>query len=337
MPSSTAQSFFVNLQAALKDVFGVTVQKEEELNQSTAALALACLLQQYSHAPLFATQSQRLASFGTPLTGASPARPSPLELASAGFFHTGRGDEAVCGTCFLGLRDWQPSDIDAEAVHRRFTGAAPCLYLSTRRLLTSILPLARKGLLQAGGDTPDRCGTIVERLAFVARDMTSTSGCWPVQNARALGYTDDVIVLALWRLQDETSPPTLSIDPQATTDLLKAILRVQESGLEDEDLRVTEETSTVTASTETSEEEAEDEEEESELESADPETESPTEEVELEGLGRQLANLSAPQRPPCLAGLIRWWADTWLPSQQPQHQQQPLSVPPCVKVTLTSA
>ena len=142
----------------------------------------------------------------------SQRRPSAIELATAGFFHTGRADEAVCGACFLGLRDWQPCDVDAEAVHAKFaaaTGSSGCLFLITRRLLTSVLPLARKNLATSTPRSDTFAAEVVDRLAVIAQEMSvsdeadSSGGCWPVENARNLGYSDDLILLALWRLQTE--------------------------------------------------------------------------------------------------------------------------------------
>ena len=151
-----------------------------------------------------------------------------MELANAGFFHTGRADEAVCGACFLGLRDWQPCDIDAEAVHEKFatsTGSNGCLYLVTRRLLTSVLPLARKRLAVPITRSDKIASEVIDRLAVIAREMDvcekagKSSGCWPVENARNLGYSDDLILLALWRLQTESNAENhkaWTIDPQVS-------------------------------------------------------------------------------------------------------------------------
>ncbi|VDD75490.1 unnamed protein product [Mesocestoides corti] len=341
-------SMFISFQSALKEVFAVTVQKEEELNCQTAAIALgkpiigaqecklwfvwarpfsawkfitqfgcdvdayfaftACLLQKYAFTPRFATHRQCLASFGERTPGASTQRRSPtaLELANAGFFHTGRGDEAVCGACFLGLRDWQPSDVDAEAVHARFAGAGHCLYLLTRRLLTSVLPLARKRLSPVNAPPQPDVDDVIDRLGVIAREISGRNdSCWPVENARALGYSDDLIALALWRLQaekkvDQASRPVWTIDPQGTASLLKAILRVQESGLGDEE----------TADNDNEEEgEAEEEKEGSEC---GGEGSSPLEDAELVGLSRR--KLTAPPKPrlPCLSQMLQWWAETWL-------------------------
>lgn len=176
----------------------------------------ACLLQKYAYAPRFATHAQCLTSFGS---SNSSERPSSSELASAGFFHTGRADETVCGACFVGLRDWQPCDIDAEAVHARFAGSGGCLYLTTRRILTSVLPLARKNLTITRPDFDSAATEVVrERLAVIAEEMQigETNRCWPVENARALGYSEDIILLALWRLQSEKNPneKDWKIDPQ---------------------------------------------------------------------------------------------------------------------------
>ncbi|CAH8484182.1 unnamed protein product [Dicrocoelium dendriticum] len=205
--------------------------------------------------------------------------PSPSELASAGFFHTGSADETVCPACGLGLRDWQASD-QPEACHLAFSAAGvsigssrdcryrattpvlPCLYLSVHRLLASELPLARKSLVPAGpvqtvstlpGVITPPIGTIMreesmnpstgfaslaDRLNAIVRIMSSPPAPqgWPIENARSLGHSDDLIVLALWRLQSESTgtglacPPmkALRLDPQGTTDLLRAILRLQE-------------------------------------------------------------------------------------------------------------
>ncbi|EUB61502.1 inhibitor of apoptosis protein [Echinococcus granulosus] len=340
---------FTAFQSALRDVFLVTVQKEEELTCATAAIALACLVQKYAHAPRFATHRQCLASFGAEATmesANSPQRPSPVELASAGFFHTGRADETVCGACFLGLRDWQPCDVDAEAVHARFAAGdgGSCLFLTTRRLLTSVLPLARKHLTTS----PPRSDTVVaatmiERLTVIAREMAvggsggdnSGTDCWPVQNARVLGYSDDLILLALWRLQTEGNAVdhTWAIDPQGTyfrwaaidlngsrapsatrlgnfgvskgtTDLLKAILRVQESGLGDDEV-----------GEDVEQTEADEAEGAAPLTQNNGEATLATEDAEVS----RGSTTVVPQHPslPCLSQLVQWWAKTWLPSRPP--------------------
>ncbi|VDM30371.1 unnamed protein product [Hydatigera taeniaeformis] len=310
---------FAAFQSALRDVFLVTVQKEEELTCATAAIALACLVQKYAYAPLFATHRQCVASFGEETTAESPdspQRPSAMEMASAGFFHTGRADEAVCGACFLGLRDWQPCDVDAEAVHARFAaggggGGGGCLFLNTRRLLTSVLPLARKHLTSSSprSDTAV-AATVIDRLAAIAREMIvggkdgdSSVDCWPVENARVLGYSDDLILLALWRLQTEGNAVdhAWEIDPQGTTDLLKAILRVQESGLGDDELGEDAEQA-----------EADD------VEGVDPLTpnsgEASPATANLEESRDSITSI--PHRPPlpCLSQILQWWAKNWLPS-----------------------
>ncbi|KAM3180860.1 hypothetical protein ACTXT7_015485 [Hymenolepis weldensis] len=288
---------FSAFQAALKDVFTVTVQKEEELSCPIVATALACLIQKYAYAPRYATHAQCLASFGA----SKPSeRLSSTELATAGFFHTGRADETICGACFVGLRDWQPCDIDAEAVHTEFSGPGGCLYLTTRRILTSVLPLARKNL-----PTPrsvfDAAATNVirDRLAAIAKEMeiSDTNRCWPIGNARALGYSDDIILLALWRLQTEkgSKDNDWKIDPQGTTDLLKAILRVQESGLGDEDLPESLEES---------------------LEETSETSSESTEGAELEAvLSGQ--NATTQTHIPCLSQMLQWWAKAWLPRSIP--------------------
>ncbi|KAL5967502.1 putative apoptosi inhibitor ORF99 [Taenia solium] len=313
---------FAAFQSALRDVFLVTVQKEEELTCATAAIALACLVQKYAYAPRFATHRQCLASFGAEVTtesSDSQQRPSAMEMASAGFFHTGRADEAVCGACFLGLRDWQPCDVDAEAVHARFaTGGGSsgggCLFLNTRRLLTSVLPLARKHLTSSAprSDTAV-AATVIERLAAIAREMAvggsgddkSGTDCWPVGNARVLGYSDDLILLALWRLQTEGKAVNHAweIDPQGTTDLLKAILRVQESGLGDDELGEDVEQA-----------------EAGEEEGAFPPTPNNQEASSAAGVEASRESTTVvPRHPslPCLSQMVQWWAKTWLPSRPP--------------------
>lgn len=245
----------------------------------------------HTRIPRYASHRARLNSFpvassssehSCPANEQSESSTLPLaaELASAGFFHTGSGDETVCPACGLGLRDWQSTD-QPEACHfaystteislRSSAGTAdgphiptiPCLYLAVHRLLVSELPLARKHLVPAG-PVQSVCGlpgvvtppvyslitdaftdaeaikyaSLADRLDAIARIMTSPPSPqgWPVENARALGHSDDLIVLALWRLQAETTgvgiacPPksALYLDPQGTADLLRAVLRVQE-------------------------------------------------------------------------------------------------------------
>ncbi|VDP80971.1 unnamed protein product [Echinostoma caproni] len=244
----------------------------------------------HTRTPRYASHRARLNSF--PDSGSSSGHsyprseqsdsstlPSAAELASAGFFHTGSGDETVCPACGLGLRDWQATD-QPEACHFAYSTAEislrstedstggprvpiiPCLYLAVHRLLVSELPLARKHLVPAGpiqsvcslpgvvtpptySLIPDPYSevealdfaSLADRLDAIARIMTSPPPQgWPVENARALGHSDDLIVLALWRLQAEAAgvgiacPPksALYLDPQGTADLLRAVLRVQE-------------------------------------------------------------------------------------------------------------
>ncbi|TGZ69246.1 hypothetical protein CRM22_003839 [Opisthorchis felineus] len=290
---------FRNLCRTLEEVFSTTPQTEEELDYASATLILAGIIQIYSRSPLYASHRARLESF--PDQQASPTEstqsasgppsalhqraqavvrhPSPNELASAGFFHTGSGDETVCPACGLGLRDWQPTD-QPEACHLAFSVAElslateggcvvqpvpslPCLYLAVRRLLASELPLARKSLAPAGlvqsictlpgvispptvRSAEDRFheavpgfASLADRLRAIARIMSSPPSPqgWPIENARALGHSDDLIVLGLWRLQTESvswglacpSNAALRLDPQATADLLRSILRLQES------------------------------------------------------------------------------------------------------------
>lgn len=309
---------FAAFQSALKDVFLVTVQNEEELNCPIVATALACLVQKYAYAPRFATHRQCLESFGTGVGAGSTnssQRPSAMELANAGFFHTGCADETVCGACFLGLRDWQPCDVDAEAVHARFAtdggNGSGCPFLTTRRLLTSVLPLARKHLTApASRSDVASAVTMIGRLAVIAREMSASgsggdgsgSSCWPVENARALGYSDDLILLALWRLQTEgnAADQAWEIDPQGTTDLLKAILRVQESGLGDDDcLEDVEQAVLSKASSE--------------------KTASTAENFEVgtpSGRGEAAAVSTLP-RLPRFSEMVQWWAKTFLASPSP--------------------
>ncbi|KAG5444143.1 E3 ubiquitin-protein ligase IAP-3 [Clonorchis sinensis] len=289
---------FRNLCRTLEEVFSTTPQTEEELDYASATLILG-IIQIYSRSPLYASHRARLESF--PDQQASPTEstqsasgppsalyqraqavvrhPSANELASAGFFHTGSGDETVCPACGLGLRDWQPTD-QPEACHLAFSVAElslatedgsvvqpvpslPCLYLAVRRLLASELPLARKSLAPAGfvqsictlpgvispptirsaedrfHETVPGFASLADRLRAIARIMSSPPSPqgWPIENARALGHSDDLIVLGLWRLQTESvswglacpSNAALRLDPQATADLLRSILRLQES------------------------------------------------------------------------------------------------------------
>ncbi|VDQ02017.1 unnamed protein product [Trichobilharzia regenti] len=284
-------SCFQNLSIALDDAFSATVQSEDELDYASATLVLAGLLQIHARTPRYASHQARLESFPKRIHSKDSMKESPIqnsksvpsasELASAGFFHTGSGDETVCPACGLGLRDWQATD-QPEACHIAYSAAAtaaiemssvddfcrppiptmPCLYLVVHRLLVSEIPLARKSLVPAGQVQSVRglpgvvsrpvvhftdqfsqnltCEypSLADRLYSIAQIMSASPApqSWPVENARALGHSDDLIVLALWRLQSEAAgmglacPPmkSIHIDPQATTELLKAILRVQE-------------------------------------------------------------------------------------------------------------
>lgn len=85
---------------------------------------------------------------------------------------------------------------------------------------------------------------------------------------------------------------------QGTADLLKAILRVQESGLGDDDL--------LESSGEIPEDVPED------LEEISSESTAELEAV----LPNQNASSSQP-RVPCLSQMVQWWAKKWLPSTVP--------------------
>lgn len=139
----------------------------------------------------------------------------------------------------------------------------PCLYLAVRRFLVSELPLARKFLVPVGSiqlvhtlpgvvsrpvihfnDDHDSHSLTKEYSSFADRlraifemmNASPTPQGWPVENARALGHSDDLIVMALWRLQADAAEidlafPSLKsvyVDPHDTAELLRAILRVQE-------------------------------------------------------------------------------------------------------------
>lgn len=62
---------------------------------------------------------------------------------------------------------------------------------------------------------------LADRLRAIALMMASSppaSAHWPVLNARDLGYSDDLIALALWRLQSDAAPtPTSAVSPAAMT------------------------------------------------------------------------------------------------------------------------
>ncbi|VDL94293.1 unnamed protein product [Schistocephalus solidus] len=220
----------------------------------------ACILQMYVRAPQAVQYKQRVASFRHLVSGHNSSAddddnhqqtekerplPSAAEFASAGFFHTGRGDETVCGVCGLGLRDWQPAD-QADMSHARYALASalavaealrasgqrmertstsvPCLFLEVHRLLSSDLPLARKNLASANCSvttaaaavaTQEYVNNLADRLAAIARMLVATGPpTWPVQNARRLGYSDDLILLGLWRLQSEATSTPISFVPR---------------------------------------------------------------------------------------------------------------------------
>ncbi|VEL12403.1 unnamed protein product, partial [Protopolystoma xenopodis] len=242
-----------------------------------------------------------------PLCCRGEVYPSAHELALAGFFSTGRGDETVCPACGLGLRDWQPTD-QPVACHAAYAMAAgfstatlagapslPCLYIAVHRLLTSELPLTRKQLItvsegivtndpprsriqgwrgrteslashmlpgvidqptswladdnwnlvtalscgrrarrqrttscglpddadeQGGevGDNDEGYPSLADRLRAIYKLVGSVGQSagpqiWPVQNARSLGHSDDLIVLALWRMQQDAAKSPVSFPP----------------------------------------------------------------------------------------------------------------------------
>lgn len=91
---------------------------------------------------------------------------------------------------------------------------------------------------------------------------------------------------------------------QGTTDLLKAILRVQESGLGDDELGEDAEQA-----------EAGEEEEAASLTPNNEEASPATDGVEV---SREDAT-AVPRHPspPCLSQMVQWWAKTWLPPGPP--------------------
>lgn len=342
-------------QSLLKEVFTATVQNEEEFTYCSATLAVASIFQLYARAPGFALYQQRVTSFNTFLalnsrTGVSGAQnftqlPSASEFASTGFFHTGRTDETVCGACGLGLRDWKPAD-QADMAHASFAKertdccSLPCLFLDVHRFLTSDLPLARKKLFNENGSMngcsrlrkdPEVAKYVVnlaDRLRAIALMMASSphaSAHWPVLNARDLGYSDDLIALALWRLQSDAaptptsavSPAAMTISPQCTTLLLKSILWVQESGLDDDESEPPEDDSYLPS---TPLREAEDEKKDEEVADEDASS-SISDDVELQALsmrrtvgivvGTSTTESSTPlslkASLPALAQILLWW------------------------------
>uniref|UniRef100_A0A0V0J712 E3 ubiquitin-protein ligase IAP-3 n=2 Tax=Schistocephalus solidus TaxID=70667 RepID=A0A0V0J712_SCHSO len=383
---------FQKLRALLLEIFHETVQNENELSHASATLVLACILQMYVRAPQAVQYKQRVASFRHLVSGHNSSAddddnhqqtekerplPSAAEFASAGFFHTGRGDETVCGVCGLGLRDWQPAD-QADMSHARYALASalavaealrasgqrmertstsvPCLFLEVHRLLSSDLPLARKNLASANCSvttaaaavaTQEYVNNLADRLAAIARMLVATGPpTWPVQNARRLGYSDDLILLGLWRLQSEaTSTPisfvprnAMSPNPQDTAVLLRSILRIQESGLDDEEeadsngdapaVALSSRASLLpAAAAATAGDEA----------IVDGSPVSASEDAELAALPRQwrqrrpsVATVPLPiprSKLPSLAPILTWWTEKWPQRQQPQvaAEEEPLS------------
>nr|VZI19303.1 unnamed protein product [Spirometra erinaceieuropaei] len=386
---------FQKLRALLLEVFHDTVQNENELSHSSATLVLACILQLYARAPQAVQYKQRVASFGPLVVSSSSSSgnadddddhrqhhshhqktpkerplPSAAEFASAGFFHTGRGDETVCGVCGLGLRDWQPAD-QADLSHARYALAnalavaealrasgqrqvertstsVPCLFLEVHRLLSSDLPLTRKNLASAATVTAQEyVRNLADRLAAIARMLVATGPqTWPVQNARRLGYSDDLILLGLWRLQSEaTSTPisfvprsAMSPNPQDTAILLRSILRIQESGLDDEEEADGTGDAPVAPPSRASPSPAANEEEEAPV-MVDDSPGSASEDAELAALPRRwrqqrpsaAATAAPPPLPkfklPSLAQILAWWAEKWPQRQQPQQaaEEEPTS------------
>lgn len=72
----------------------------------------------------YCTKERRLLSFHTWPIGLAQR---PRDLAAAGFYYTGRGDETLCFHCGGGLRDWEPEDIPWEQHARYFP---KCVYLA---------------------------------------------------------------------------------------------------------------------------------------------------------------------------------------------------------------
>ncbi|BHF67055.1 Protein DETOXIFICATION 47, chloroplastic [Sparganum proliferum] len=377
---------FQKLRALLLEVFHDTVQNENELSHSSATFVLACILQLYARAPQAVQYKQRVASFGPLVVSSSGSSnaddddhhhhqhhshqktpkerplPSAAEFASAGFFHTGRGDETVCGVCGLGLRDWQPAD-QADLSHARYALAnalavaealrasgqrmertstsVPCLFLEVHRLLSSDLPLTRKNLAAAAATTAQEeyVRNLSDRLATIARMLVATGPqTWPVQNARRLGYSDDLILLGLWRLQSEaTSTPisfvprsAMSPNPQDTAILLRSILRIQESGLDDDEEAEGTDDAPVAPPSRASpaaNEEA--------PAIVDGSPGSASEDAELAALPRRWrqqrpsAATAPPPLPkfklPSLAQILAWWAEKWPQRQQQAEEEEPTS------------
>lgn len=76
----------------------------------------------------YRTREARLSSFAE--RGWPPSMPqTPAQLAEAGFYYAGNGDEVLCFSCDGGLRNWEPHD-DPWTEHAKWFDQCPFLVLS---------------------------------------------------------------------------------------------------------------------------------------------------------------------------------------------------------------
>ena len=72
---------------------------------------------------LYAPHSRRLISFDN---WPKQMHPTPIDLATAGFYYLGSGDSVRCFHCGIGVHDWEPEDT-AMGEHKRLSPT--CKYL----------------------------------------------------------------------------------------------------------------------------------------------------------------------------------------------------------------
>lgn len=85
--------------------------------------------------PMYATTESRMRSF----TEWPPSiKQKPEELADAGFFYIGKGDQTMCFSCGGGLKDWLEGDDPWEQHARWFTKCSYVLMVKGREFVTEV-------------------------------------------------------------------------------------------------------------------------------------------------------------------------------------------------------
>ena len=98
--------------------------------------------------PDFVLKEKRLKSFNE---WPRSMKQKPVDLAAAGFFYTGRGDQTLCFQCGGGLKDWEDEDDPWEQHALWFP---KCNYLELQKSRDFILEVAEKKKKAAVPEAP---------------------------------------------------------------------------------------------------------------------------------------------------------------------------------------